>query len=383
MTLVLVLVGAGLGVGVWGLRRLAHMAILRGLRAPRVPHDDAIRALGLPQDRLRAVRLPGPGGRQLAAWLALPAQIPPSGAPAVLAMHGWGANASMMCPVVTPLLDAGMAVLLLDARCHGDSDDVPFTSMPRFAEDIDAALRWLRRLGDIDGRRIALLGHSVGAAAALLYAAHADTAQPVRAVISLAAFAHPQEMMRRWLVAHHLPYPVIGWYVLRHVQWVIGARFDDIAPQHTVALVTCPVMLVHGRDDTTVPVDDALRLQRVAHQGELDKRPWWQRSSVETVPKLTGDLLKMRSEYSRIPELSDPQLRELIANYYGMISLIDNNPHRWQTHAGAIRPCVADRDTLLHCGRPSGPFRNTSGNETGNNRETCADDQHDGKGAGR
>lgn len=269
MTPDLLLLGAVLGAGVWGLGRLAHMAILRGLRAPRVPHDDAIRALGLPEHRLRAVRLPGPDGHSLAAWLALPAQIPQSGAPAVLAMHGWGANASMMCPVVAPLLDAGMAVLLLDARCHGDSDDVPFTSMPRFAEDIDAGLRWLRTQGDIDGGRIALLGHSVGAAAALLYAARADLAQPVRAVISLAAFAHPQEMMRRWLVAYHLPYPVIGWYVLRHVQRVIGARFNDIAPLHTVALVTCPVMLAHGRDDTTVPVDDARRLQRVAQQAEL------------------------------------------------------------------------------------------------------------------
>ena len=61
---------------------------------------------------------------------------------------------------------------------------------------------------------------------------------------------------------------------------------------------------------------------------DFDKRPWWHRASVETVPQLSGDLLKMRSEYSRIPELSDAQLRELTANYYGMISLIDHNVGR-------------------------------------------------------
>jgi dipeptidyl aminopeptidase/acylaminoacyl peptidase len=263
------LLGAGLGAGLWGLHRLVHHAILHGLRAPRVPHGGDMAALGLPPERLLPVQLPGPGGRRLAAWLALPQQRPAAGAPAVLAMHGWGANASMMSPVVAPLLAAGIAVLLLDARCHGDSDDEVFTSVPRFAEDIDAGLRWLRRCGGIDGRRIALLGHSVGAAAALLHASRADAAAGVQAVVSLSAFAHPQEMMRRWLAEHRLPYPVIGWYVLRHVQRVIGARFDDIAPLHTVVRVACPVLLVHGHDDRIVPFSDALRLQRAARAAEL------------------------------------------------------------------------------------------------------------------
>lgn len=269
MTPELALLGVGLCASVWGLRRLGHWAILHGLRAPRVPHGDAWASLNLPQERLLAVRLPGPGGRHLAAWLALPHPVPQAGAPAVLVMHGWGANASMMCPVAAPLLDAGMAVLLLDARCHGDSDDEPFTSMPRFAEDIDAGLRWLRARKDIDNERMALLGHSVGAGAALLHAARAGAGPALRAVVSLAAFAHPREVMRRWLAQYHLPYPILGWYVLRHVQRVIGARFDDIAPLHTIARVACPVLLLHGRDDAVVPFSDALRLQRAARQAEL------------------------------------------------------------------------------------------------------------------
>ena len=266
MTLV---AAAALGAALWGLHRLGHLVILRGLRAPRVPHDDTIDTLGLPQQRLRKLQLPGPGGRRLVAWLAMPGQVPAAGAPAVLAMHGWGSNASMMGPVVAPLVDAGMAVLLLDARCHGESDDEVFTSMPRFAEDIEAGLRWLRGQDGIDGSRIALLGHSVGAGAALLHAARENTSQPVRAVVSLSAFAHPQEVMRRWLSEHRLPYPVIGWYVLRHVQHVIGASFDAIAPLKTITAVTCPILLVHGRNDSMVPFSDALRLQRAARQAEL------------------------------------------------------------------------------------------------------------------
>ncbi len=249
--------GIAVFAGLLGARALAHRAILRGLRAPRVPH--LLRTCDLPvaSAHVREVALPGPGGRTLFAWLVMPAACA-APVPAVLAMHGWGGNAEMMWPVVPPLHAAGCAVLLLDARCHGRSDDEVFTSMPRFAEDIAAGLAWLRRQPGIAADRLALLGHSVGAAAALL---HASRHAGVRAVVSLSCFAHPCEVMRRYMAGKRVPYPVVGWYVLRHVQRVIGTSFDAIAPLRTIARVPCPVLLVHGMNDTTVPFDDAARLR--------------------------------------------------------------------------------------------------------------------------
>jgi pimeloyl-ACP methyl ester carboxylesterase len=172
----------------------------------------------------------------------------------------------MMGSVVPPLHAAGFAVLLLDARCHGRSDDEAFTSMPRFAEDIAAGLVWLRTQPDIAADRLALLGHSVGAAAALL---HASRHHDVRAVVSLSAFAHPHEVMRRFMAEKRVPYPVLGWYVMRHVQRVIGASFDAIAPINTIVGVRCPTMLVHGRGDATVPADDAKRLLAASGHARL------------------------------------------------------------------------------------------------------------------
>ena len=253
----MILEASATAVGAWGLRRLAHHAILRGLRAPRLPHKHGPAELGVAGDKVREVRIAGPHGKQLFGWMVSPPGTRPQPAPAVLVMHGWGANASMMASVVPPLHAAGFAVLLLDARCHGRSDDEAFTSMPRFAEDIAAGLAWLRTQPEIAADRLALLGHSVGAAAALL---HASRQHDVRAVVSLAAFAHPGEVMRRLMAEKRVPYPVFGWYVLHHVQRVIGASFDDIAPLHTIARVRCPTLLVHGRGDSTVPVADAARL---------------------------------------------------------------------------------------------------------------------------
>lgn len=253
-------------VGTWGVRALAHHAILRGLRAPRLPHLEQPADLGLPAARVPALRIAGPRGRGLFGWLVPPPEGTPMPAPAVLVMHGWGTNAGMMLPVVPALHTAGLAVLLIDARCHGRSDDEPFTSMPRFAEDIAAGLAWLQAQPGIAADRVALLGHSVGAAAAML---HAAQHRNVQAVISLSAFAHPREVMRRLLAEKRLPCPVLGWYILRHVQRVIGAAFDDIAPLSTLPRVQCPVLLVHGRDDTTVPPGDAHRLQQVSGGARL------------------------------------------------------------------------------------------------------------------
>lgn len=255
---------AGLA-GLWLARAAAHALILKGLRAPRVASERAPEALGL---SALAVHLPAVNGKTLFAWF-----VPVPGvlnAPAILVMHGWGANASMMLPSVAPLLGAGFAVLLLDARCHGASDDDTFTSLPRFAQDIEAGLDWLAQQPQVDAKNLAVLGHSVGAGAALLSATRRDD---IQAVVSISAFAHPQEVMRRLLASHHIPYFAVGWYVLRHVQQVIGARFDDIAPLRSMGHVRCPVLLVHGEDDDMVPFDDARRLLAAGQPGQVQLLP--------------------------------------------------------------------------------------------------------------
>lgn len=113
------------------LRGFVHWLILRGLRAPRLAHQRTPADLGFTALELR---LPSVGGKNLFAWF-VPAAVE-SPAPAVVVLHGWGANASLMLPCLPPLHAAGFSVLLVDARCHGKSDCARFTSLPRFAEDI-------------------------------------------------------------------------------------------------------------------------------------------------------------------------------------------------------------------------------------------------------
>ena len=132
-----------------------------------------------------------------------------------------------------------------------------YSSLPRFAEDLDRALDWLVVQVGVDASRLCALGHSVGAAAVLL---SASRRHDLHAVVSVSAFAHPEQVMRRWLAARHVPYWPLGWAVNRYVEHVIGARFKDIAPINTLPRVPCPVLLLHGRQDDMVPVRDARQL---------------------------------------------------------------------------------------------------------------------------
>ena len=62
---------------------------------------------------------------------------------------------------------------------------------------------------------------------------------------------------------------------------------------------------------------------------DLNKRPWWHEQSLEGEPDLNDPTLKrFRKQGSRMPDQSEAQLREMTANYYGMISLIDHNVGR-------------------------------------------------------
>ncbi len=244
-----------------------HSLLLRGLRAPRLPHDRGWNEGTFGGQGLSAFQVRGDRGQQLAAWLALPTTASAGRpVPLVVAVHGWGANASTLAPMVEPLVRAGIAVALFDAASHGDSSGEDFSSLPRFAEDLAAVLDTLRKMATIDAARIGLLGHSVGAAAVLLHTArHGGT----QAVVSLSAFANPREVMQRWLQEHHIPRRWIGAAILEHVQEVIGERFDRIAPEHQLPSIDCAVLLVHGEHDQTVPLSDAHRLHAALRRGEL------------------------------------------------------------------------------------------------------------------
>ena len=123
------------------------------------------------------------------ATVYLPAAVAsgatPRPAAVVVLAHGWGANRGTLRALARDLASAGYAAIAVDLAGHG-------ASPRRFAEgaearralgtDIAAAVLYARTRPGLDGQRVAVLGHGLGADAALEYASQEPA---VSAVIAL------------------------------------------------------------------------------------------------------------------------------------------------------------------------------------------------------
>lgn len=232
-----------LTIGV-GIAAAAPTAFKRAFRPPwREVHQTPL-DFDLPEDQ---VWFDGANGIRLHGWF-----IPVQGtAPAVVVLHGWGGNAAHMLEMAPPLHEAGFHALFLDARNHGLSDHDTYASMPRFAEDLAVAVDYLHERDDV--ATVGVIGHSVGAGAAIY---HASSVDDLDAVVAVSCFAHPGEMMQA-----NFPFPApVTWGILRGVEVLIGRSLDAIAPRNRIGRVRAPVMLVHGDVDEVVSVGDAYEL---------------------------------------------------------------------------------------------------------------------------
>jgi pimeloyl-ACP methyl ester carboxylesterase len=250
---------------------LSHAAVLGLLTtagafyvAPRMfkkafapPQRDASQSpsdLELPEEQisLRSVT-----GTRLHGWF-----IPVDGpAPVVVVLHGWGGNASLMLPLAPHLHAAGFHSLFLDARNHGHSEHDTFASMPRFAEDLEVAADWIAAQDRVTS--VSVLGHSVGAGAAILSASRSDR---YKAVVSVSSFSHPEEMMREQM--DRIPQPILN-AILEGIQRTIGYRFETFAPRVRLPQVEAPLLLVHGDSDPVVPISDLYELSAIRPDAEV------------------------------------------------------------------------------------------------------------------
>lgn len=265
--------------------------VLKVVFAP--PQRDATQTpadLGLPEEQ---VWLNSVSGKRMHGWF-----IPVDGlAPAVVVLHGWGSNASLMLPLASHLPQAGFHALFLDARNHGLSEHDRFTSMPRFAEDLDVAVGWLRDQSKVT--TVGVIAHSVGAGAAILSAARGDT---LCAVVSVSAPAHPGNMMREQM--NRMPKPVVA-LILAAIQRTIGSRFEAFAPRNRIGLVTAPVMLVHGSADQVVPIGNVYELSAAHPNAEVLVVPGGGHSDLEPFLHHAEEITDFLERH--LPRESSPQ----------------------------------------------------------------------------
>jgi pimeloyl-ACP methyl ester carboxylesterase len=230
------------------------LVITVGWRNPRARHESDPGALGLVFEE---IRFPTAGGKMLYGWWVPCGE---AGAPVLILVHGWGRNVERMLPYVEMLHPAGFDLLVFDARHHGSSDGDAFASMPKFSEDIRAAVDFAARHRAPAPAAVGVLGLSVGGSAAIHASAHDPRIVAVATVGALANPRDPRATLGRfwWILAPGLP------LAFRFVEWRIGLRFRAIAPENVIHGACARFLLIHGTADTVIPLAHARRLAAAA-----------------------------------------------------------------------------------------------------------------------
>jgi len=165
--------------------------------------------------------------------------------PRVLLAHGWGSCAGRLTPFIPRLVARGFSVTAFDAPGHGDSPG-RFSSLPDF---VDAVTRVAFAV-----RPAAVLGHSMGAAAAAL-ALHAGVR--ARAAVLIAPPADPGAYtlrFARWLGLSESAAAVMRRRLERRYAATLEAyRLIEQPPG-------VPILILHDRGDTRVPIADGRAL---------------------------------------------------------------------------------------------------------------------------
>ena len=159
------------------------------------------------------------------------------------------------------LRKAGFNVLLFDLRRHGDSGGERVTLGYEERLDYQGAIAYLQNRQPED--RIALLGVSMGAAAALLAASENRVVETVIADSSFLSLDHT--------VTHHLklfwglPRFPLGDELLFFIERKGGFRREALNVEVAVQKIgSRPLLFVAGSEDRRMPVDVQRRLYRVA-----------------------------------------------------------------------------------------------------------------------
>jgi alpha-beta hydrolase superfamily lysophospholipase len=103
--------------------------------------------------------------------------------PAVVVVHGYAGSGRLMRPFADTLVRRGYVVALPDLAGHA-ANTRPLTGGPAIDREVASVVGHLRGRPDVDPARVALLGHSMGAAA-VVRAGSADQGIPATVAVSL------------------------------------------------------------------------------------------------------------------------------------------------------------------------------------------------------
>ncbi len=230
------------------------------------------------------VKVRTPAGLTLAGTLTLPARRTSARVPAVVLITGSGPqdrdeNSSFLPREYRPFREIadtlsrrGIAVLRLDDRGVGTSDIGPLTATTAdLADDVRAALAWLRVRPEVDSLRLGLVGHSEGGIIAPMVA---TTDSRLRAIVLIAGTASTGRKISEYQIRYLFSRDTTRTRATRDSLLALALRqadsayatpgwlhwFADYDPLPTARRVRLPTLILQGATDRQVPAAEATRL---------------------------------------------------------------------------------------------------------------------------
>jgi dipeptidyl aminopeptidase/acylaminoacyl peptidase len=215
-------------------------------------------------------------GQQVVGMLHLP-EKGRGKVPAVVFLHGFTGNKGefrrVFVRTARALAEIGVASLRFDFRGSGDSGG-EFSAMTPSGELQDAreALHFLRKQPEVDGKRIAILGMSLGG----MIAAHVlGEDRRLLTGVLWNPVAHPFERYSKSLSpAEKKQLKEMGCIDMNG--WALGQAFiadmRKMNPLKAIAGARCPVLLIQGSNDQTVLPSSAADYQKAFRKSGQDMR---------------------------------------------------------------------------------------------------------------
>jgi alpha-beta hydrolase superfamily lysophospholipase len=214
-------------------------------------------AVAMPAEfRAQVVSIPGSAHRIAGWWIDLGGD-----SPVVLLLHGVRADRSSMVPRAQLLMRHGFSVLLIDLQAHGETPGEAITLGYRESSDVVAAREWIKQT--VPGRKIGVIGCSLGGASALL----APQPSGFDAVVLEAVYPRiSQAVEDRIRILLGPLAPVLAPLLLVQLQPRLGISASDLEPIRSIGSLAAPVLVVAGSKDehTTLKESEELFAAAVA-----------------------------------------------------------------------------------------------------------------------
>jgi len=250
LSVVLRLLGlAGVAAVAWGV-----LAAYRATRVPRYRLDLTPADFHLPFGLLT---LTTADGIRLTGWRL----VPPSPRGVVLVQHGYGTCRADPLRLIALVYEGGYAVVSVDFRGHGESGGhCTFGRQERL--DVQAMVEAVAADQRLRRLPIGYLGISMGAAVGMLAAAEDPR---IQAVVSDSSYARLAPMVWRYQrMAYGLPEAPFGWITGACLACALGVPLSSLDPARAVRMLRCPLMIIHGAEDLSIPVSHARELHAAA-----------------------------------------------------------------------------------------------------------------------